>query len=270
MQALPACSVRECCRCSGVSACVNSPGEANPQIEGDFRTVKPVRRRVSRTHAVSANPFLAACTPFVRRANEMGPVRTSRRALRPAVAEGAHKCDWRRVPGDRQPENVGLEPRTNAPSRRRRTACVVESMVKPSASDGIYRPTSWPRSLTRSAETAFHRGSARRACSPTVRFPDTLIFLEQLLAAAARHSLVARSVPVSVSDRDDFHVSAYGMYGCASSLRHRLPARRSIFVKYHVLAAPLVTFSFPKASLRDSGRSIPFSIPLSRPAAIRV
>ena len=68
--------------------------------------MKWVRRRVLRSHPVSANPFLAASHPFRPQQTRMGPVSISqaRCAKRRPEAQKAELTAG--LPGDRQPKTL--------------------------------------------------------------------------------------------------------------------------------------------------------------------
>ena len=209
--------------------------------------MKRVRRRVLRTHAASANPFLAASHPFRSAANEYGPASTSKARCAKRQPK-AQKCELAEgLPGDRQPKTLAWSRGRTPRAGRRRTECVVESMVKPSASDGIYRPTKLAAVVDTLSEDGVSPEEVLRGVgvgADELRSPDTLISLEQLLAGCKNAIRLSRDPSLPFRIGSMIHVSAYGMYGYAILCSTDFRKTFDFCVKYHVLAAPLVTFSF--------------------------
>ena len=144
-------------------------------------------------------------------------------------------------------QDVGVAPWTNARAGRRRTACVVETMVKPSASDGIYRPTKLAAVVDTLSEDGVSPEEVLRGVgvgADELRSPDTLISLEQLLTCCKNAIRLSRDPSLPFRIGTMIHVSAYGMYGYAILCSTDFRKTFDFCVKYHVLAAPLVTFSF--------------------------
>ena len=151
------------------------------------------------------------------------------------------------LPGDRQPKTLAWSRGRTPRAGRRRTACVVESMVKPSASDGIYRPTKLAAVVDTLSEDGVSPEEVLRGVgvgADELRSPDTLISLEQLLAGCKNAIRLSRDPSLPFRIGSMIHVSAYGMYGYAILCSTDFRKTFDFCVKYHVLAAPLVTFSF--------------------------
>ncbi len=140
----------------------------------------------------------------------------------------------------------------------------METMVKPSVSDRIYRPTKLAAVVDTLSEDGVSPQEVLRGVgvgADELHSPDTLISLEQLLAGCKNAIRLSRdrSLPFRIGSM--IHVSAYGMYGYAILCSTDFRKTFHFCVKYHALAAPLVTFSF---SERD-GLGIWTIDPISHP-----
>ena len=123
----------------------------------------------------------------------------------------------------------------------------METMVKPSASDRIYRPTKLAAVVDTLNEDGVSPEEVLRGVGVEVddlHSPDTLISLEQLLTVCRNAIRLSRDPSLPFRIGSTIHVSAYGMYGYAILCSTDFRKTFNFCVKYHVLAAPLVTFSF--------------------------
>jgi AraC-like DNA-binding protein len=123
----------------------------------------------------------------------------------------------------------------------------VETMVKPSVSDRIYRPTKLAAVVDTLSEDGISPEEVLRGvgvAADELHSPDTLISLEQLLAGCKNAVRLSRDPSLPFRIGSMIHVSAYGMYGYAILCSTDFRKTFQFCVKYHVLAAPLVTFSF--------------------------
>jgi AraC-like DNA-binding protein len=123
----------------------------------------------------------------------------------------------------------------------------VETMIKPSASDRIYRPTK----LVAVVDTLSEEGLSPKEVLHGVgvgvdelHAPDTRISLDQLLVACKNAIRLSRDPSLPFRIGSTIHVSAYGMYGYAILCSTDFRKTFHFCVKYHVLASPLVTFSY--------------------------
>ena len=120
-------------------------------------------------------------------------------------------------------------------------------MVKPSVSDRIYRPTKLAAVVDTLSEDGVSPEEVLRGVgvgADELHSPDTLISLEQLLAGCKNAIRLSRDPSLPFRIGSMIHVSAYGMYGYAILCSTDFRKTFHFCVKYHVLAAPLVTFSF--------------------------
>jgi Arabinose-binding domain of AraC transcription regulator, N-term len=120
-------------------------------------------------------------------------------------------------------------------------------MVKPSVSDRIYRPTKLAAVVDTLSEDGISPEEVLRGvgvAADELHSPDTLISLEQLLAGCKNAVSLSRDPSLPFRIGSMIHVSAYGMYGYAILCSTDFRKTFQFCVKYHVLAAPLVTFSF--------------------------
>jgi AraC-like DNA-binding protein len=120
-------------------------------------------------------------------------------------------------------------------------------MVKPSASDRIYRPTKLAAVVDALREDGVLPKDVLRGVgvgANDLHSPDTLISLEQLLAGCKNAIRLSRDPSLPFRIGSMIHVSAYGMYGYAILCSTDFRKTFRFCVKYHVLATPLVTFSF--------------------------
>jgi AraC-like DNA-binding protein len=123
----------------------------------------------------------------------------------------------------------------------------VEPTVKPSVSDRIYRPTKLAAVVDTLVDDGVSPTAALRDVGVGVdalHSPDTLISLQQLMAACRNAIRLSRdpSLPFRIGSK--IHVSTYGMYGYAILCGTDFRKTFNFCVKYHVLATPLVAFSF--------------------------
>jgi AraC-like DNA-binding protein len=124
---------------------------------------------------------------------------------------------------------------------------IVESMAQPSVSDRIYRPTKLAAVVDALLRDGVSIDDALRDLGVTaseLHSPDTLVSLEQLLIACRSATRLSRDPILPFRIGSSIHVSTYGMYGyailCSTDFRRRF----NFCVRYHVLAAPLVSISF--------------------------
>jgi AraC-like DNA-binding protein len=120
-------------------------------------------------------------------------------------------------------------------------------MVKPSASDRIYRPTKLAAIVDTLSEDGFSSKEILRGvgvAADELHLPETLISLEQLLAGCKNAIRLSHDPSLPFRIGTMIHVSAYGMYGYAILCGTDFRKTFHFCVKYHVLATPLVTFSF--------------------------
>ncbi len=118
---------------------------------------------------------------------------------------------------------------------------------KPGPSDRLYPPTK----LAAIVETLAAEGvPVREALSDVgvgpdeLHSPETLVSLGQLLMACRNALRLSRDPSLAFRIGLSIHVSAYGMYGYAILCGADFRKTMSFCVRYHVLAAPLVAFSF--------------------------
>ena len=218
-------------------------------------------------------PFWPLGTPFVPQQTSMGPASTSKARCAKRQPK-AQKCELTEgcpaiASPRRWPWSRGRTPRAG----RRRTECVVESMVKPSASDGIYRPTKLAAVVDTLSEDGVSPEEVLRGVgvgADELRSPDTLISLEQLLAGCKNAIRLSRDPSLPFRIGSMIHVSAYGMYGYAILCSTDFRKTFDFCVKYHVLAAPLVTFSFSERAWLRNLDHRSHSASLGRPAAVQI
>jgi AraC-like DNA-binding protein len=129
----------------------------------------------------------------------------------------------------------------------RRTAKVVEPIVKPSVADRIYPPTK----LSAVVDALVAGGVLNEEALQDVgvganelHSPDTLISLEQLLTVCRNAIRLSRDPSLPFRIGSMIHVSAYGMYGYAILCGTDFRKTFDFCIRYHVLAAPLVTLAF--------------------------
>jgi AraC-like DNA-binding protein len=120
-------------------------------------------------------------------------------------------------------------------------------MSRPGFSDRIYRPAKLAAVVDILVEDGIPPVEALRDVGvppDELHSPDALISLEQLLTACKNASRLSRDPRLPFRIGSSIHASAYGMYGyailCSTDFRRTM----EFCVKYHVLAAPLVEFSF--------------------------
>jgi AraC-like DNA-binding protein len=123
----------------------------------------------------------------------------------------------------------------------------VATMVKPNASDRIYGPTKLAAVVDTLREDGISPKEVLRGVgvdADELHSPNTLISLEQLLSGCKNAIRLLRDPSLPFRIGSTIHVSAYGMYGYAILCSTDFRKTFDFCVKYHVLATPLVTFSF--------------------------
>jgi AraC-like DNA-binding protein len=128
-----------------------------------------------------------------------------------------------------------------------RDETIFEPMIQPSVSDKIYRPTKLATIIDALLRDGIPVDDALRDLgvkASELHSPDTLVSLEQLLAACRIATRLSRDPHLPFRIGSSVHVSTYGMYGyailCGTDFRRTF----EFCVKYHVLAAPLVNISY--------------------------
>ena len=124
---------------------------------------------------------------------------------------------------------------------------IVESMVRPGLSDKVYRPTKLAAVVDALVRDGVSIDDALRDLSVTaseLHSPDTRVSLEQLLTACQSATRLSRDPLLPYRIGSSIHVSTYGMYGYAILCGTDFRKTFQFCVRYHILAAPLVSISF--------------------------
>jgi AraC-like DNA-binding protein len=120
-------------------------------------------------------------------------------------------------------------------------------MTQLSVSDKIYRPTKLAAVVDALSRDGISVDDALRdlGVSPSeLHSPDTLVSLEQLLAACRIATRLSRDPILPFRIGSSIHVSTYGMYGYAILCGTDFRKTFDFCVRYHVLATPLVNISY--------------------------
>jgi AraC-like DNA-binding protein len=124
---------------------------------------------------------------------------------------------------------------------------IFEPMTQPSVSDKIYRSTKLAAVVDALLRDGISVDGVLRDLDvkpSELHSPDTLVSLEQLLSACRLATTLSRDPILPFRIGSSIHVSTYGMYGyailCGTDFRRTF----DFCVRYHVLAAPLVSISY--------------------------
>jgi AraC-like DNA-binding protein len=120
-------------------------------------------------------------------------------------------------------------------------------MTQPSVSDKIYRPTKLAVIIDALLRDGIPVDDALRDLgvkASELHSPDTLVSLEQLLAACRIATRLSSDPTLPFRIGSSVHISTYGMYGYAILCGTDFRKTFEFCVKYHVLAAPLVNISY--------------------------
>ena len=122
-----------------------------------------------------------------------------------------------------------------------------QALAKPGVSDKIYQTTKLAAVVDALAEEGVSLSDALRDVGVTpqqLHSPHTLVSQRQLLAACKNAIQFSRDPRLPFRVGSAIHVSAYGMYGYATLCSTDFRRTMEFCVKYHTLAAPLVTIAF--------------------------